>query len=344
MQKQYLFFLLLPLLWGCANDDNNTLEWTIPAAEVFDGGPGKDGIPSIDSPVFANVDEINFLADDDLLVVMKIGTEIRAYPHPILDWHEIVNDEIGNTAFALTYCPLTGTGTAWPRENSAAASTFGVSGLLYNTNIIPYDRATDSNWSQMLLECVAGQRSGEKIETITVIETTWATLKDRWPAAKVQTTDTGFSRDYDSYPYGDYRTNDNNLIFPIAVDDDRRPRKERGLSVLIDGTAKYYGFELFEGTGQVQTDLFAGRELVLFGSKTNNYSVAYESRLTNGNIVSFPTGEFTDNPVDGDGNHYNLFGEIIAGPQQGQRLQSVDNFIGYFFAWGTFYPDLPIAE
>ncbi|MEM9937151.1 MAG: DUF3179 domain-containing protein, partial [Bacteroidota bacterium] len=223
-----IILLLACFVWlPSCNDDTNpgptsgqggvptNNSWLIPQELVFDGGPGKDGIPSIDNPAFISVNEVDFLDDNDLIIGFREGDVVRGYPHPILDWHEIVNDEVGNTKIALTYCPLTGTASGWNRVINGTETTFGVSGLLYNTNLIPYDRNTDSNWSQMRLDCVQGTLRGTAVDLLPVLETSWSTWKKLYPTAEVLSTNTGFSRNYSRYPYGDYRTNDNNLIFPV---------------------------------------------------------------------------------------------------------------------------------
>ncbi|HKK66590.1 MAG TPA: DUF3179 domain-containing (seleno)protein, partial [Bacteroidales bacterium] len=151
-------------------DDNG---WLIPFAEVHDGGPGKDGIPAIDDPKFINAKEADYLNDDDLILGFADGGEVRAYPHKILDWHEIVNDDTPNHSLAVIYCPLTGTGIGWDRNVGDKKTTFGVSGLLYNSNIIPYDRATDSNWSQLLLKSVNGNLISTRPIIHNLVETSW---------------------------------------------------------------------------------------------------------------------------------------------------------------------------
>ena len=159
----WIFILLLTLTYGCnkeANPQSASSEWLIPSGEVQDGGPGKDGIPSIDQPQFNTSEAVDFPSENDLIVGMVNDGIAKAYPHPILDWHEIVNDNIGDKAVALTYCPLTGTAIAWNRTINGETTTFGVSGKLYNSNLIPYDRATDSYWSQAKLECVNGEEIG----------------------------------------------------------------------------------------------------------------------------------------------------------------------------------------
>lgn len=213
---------------GTTGDTNNKDEWLILAADVLDGGPGKDGIPAIDNPKFIGASEVTYLNDDDLVLGFADGSQVRAYPHSILDWHEIINDDIGNIAISVVYCPLTGTGIGWDRIIRGTKTTFGVSGLLYNSNIIPYDRVSDSNWSQLLLKSVNGELSGERAKTYNLFETTWKTWKSMYPNTKVVSTDTGSQRNYGQYPYGEHKTN-RNLIFPANNKDNRLHVKERVL-------------------------------------------------------------------------------------------------------------------
>ncbi|MDZ7807260.1 MAG: DUF3179 domain-containing (seleno)protein [Gracilimonas sp.] len=119
-------------------------EWLIPANEIIDGGPGQDGIPSIDDPKFIHMFQADFIEDDRLVIGIKRGDEVRLYPHQILDWHEIVNENFGEESIALTYCPLTGTGIAFDRVIDNFETEFGVSGLLFRNNLIMYDRNTGS--------------------------------------------------------------------------------------------------------------------------------------------------------------------------------------------------------
>ena len=178
-----------------------------------------------------------------MVLIIKVGDVVKAYPHPILDWHEIVNDDIQGKKLAITYCPLTGTGIAWNRMLEGSETTFGVSGLLYNTNLMPYDRLTNSTWSQQRLDCVNGQLRGQTAETYTLVETTFETMKKFYPKGLVLNTETGFNRSYGRYPYGDYKINDERLVFPISKEDRRLDLKERTLGVLLpSGDKRVYSF------------------------------------------------------------------------------------------------------
>ncbi|MFT6807329.1 MAG: hypothetical protein ACJA01_000549 [Saprospiraceae bacterium] len=223
----FLSIAIFILFISCSEEEPetvNTLQvtnpavegWLIPKDQVRDGGVGIDGIPSIDDPKFTVATEVDYLEPDDLILAIRVGTEIKAYPHSILDWHEIINDRIGNESIALTYCPLTGTGIGWDRIINEQETTFGVSGLIYNTNLMPYDRATNSTWSQQRLLCVNGLNIGMPPELHTFIETKWSTWLTAYPESQVLNTDTGFDRDYKIYPYNDYRTNNDNIIFPVG--------------------------------------------------------------------------------------------------------------------------------
>jgi len=324
--------------------ENNTEgAWLIPKDEVRDGGPGKDGIPSIDSPNFIAVNQVNFLSNDDLIIGLKIGDEVRGYPHPILDWHEIINDQIGNDAVAVTYCPLTGTAVGWDRVINGKTTTFGVSGLLYNSNLLPYDRETDSNWSQMRLDCVHGELKGTEINTYHLLETDWETWKKKFPDSKVVSTETGFNRNYDNYPYGSYRT-DSQLIFGVDnSDDDRLARKERVYGAIIFGRVKTYRFSSFSSEKVVVIeDNHLGENYIVVGSQQDNYIVAYRNTL-DGTKLNFTAinDNSDDNAVvleDNEGNKWDLFGVAISGPRTGQQLEPIVGYMGYWFSWAAFYP------
>ncbi len=223
--------------------------WLIPTTFVFDGA-GRDGIPSINDPQF---DEYSapgqdpttaFMTDEDRVVGLRINGEVKAYPHPILDYHEVVNDEVGGVPIALTYCPLTGTAKVWKRRETGG-DRFGVSGLLYNSNLVPFDRNTNSDWHQLEGLCIRGERIGERLEVIPHVEMTWRDWKEVFPEAQVLNTNTGTDRPYDDYPYGDYRTNNDFLLVPITYDDERLPRKERVFSIQAEGEARVYRRQSF---------------------------------------------------------------------------------------------------
>ncbi|MGE0588677.1 MAG: DUF3179 domain-containing protein [Cyclobacteriaceae bacterium] len=352
--QQTIFFSLVLLLIGCENNDSdapvpilvgNTNEWLIPSNQVFDGGPGKDGIPALTTPNMINVSEVNYLKDDDLVVGYKFGNDVRAYPHPILDWHEIINDEVNGHPIAIIYCPLTGTATGWERTLKGQVTTFGVSGLLYNTNVIPYDRLTDSNWSQMRLDCVNGELNSTPASVFQVIETTWSTWKAMYPQSKVASTETGFARTYGLYPYGSYRTNNDSFLFPFSPKDERLPNKERVLGVIVDNKAKAYRFTHFENGLDLLLDSFNGKNLIIVGSKPDNFLMAFDVSGSDIASLTFEVEKSSGASIilkDNEGDLWDVFGEAVDGPRKGTKLKSVNSYIGYWFSWGAFYPGIEI--
>lgn len=220
--------------------------WGVPEAYVAVGA-GFDGIPAINSPSFINFNQLEsnpsdpfYLENDDLVIGVEVNGERRAYSHAVLDWHEIVNDEVGGIPISVTYCPLTGTGRVWVREEAGPDFTYGVSGFLYNSNILAFDRQTESLWSQLEAVSIFGDRKGDRLDILPFVETTWGTWQNIEKISPVvMTDDTGFDRDYSEFPYGDYRTSDL-ISYPLLYTDDRLHKKERVFGVIINGKAKAY--------------------------------------------------------------------------------------------------------
>ncbi len=337
---------------SCSTDDSSPTEgsgnglWSIPEDEVFAGGPGKDGIPALTEPLFIPAAEADYLDEDDLVLGYRDGSDIRAYPHAILDWHEIVNDKVNGLAFAVNYCPLTGTGISWGRTFDGVETTFGVSGLLYNSNLILFDRETDSYWSQMLLQSVKGDLRGTWAETFHIVETTWATWQEMYPETKVISTETGYNRSYGFYPYRDYREDHDHFLFPFSPVDNRLNSKERVHGIIIQDSAKAYRLNTFAGGLTIVEDTFMSEPIVITGSKENDFIVSFSRTMPDGTILSFepsPANSAADEIMtDLEGNTWDVFGEALSGPRQGERLSPTRSFMGFWFAWGAFYPELLI--
>jgi len=224
------------------------INWLINPQEVFSGA-AKDGIRSLDFPRFkffrSAAKDASYIKDNELVVVFFDGEFIRVYPHKVLDWHEIVNDIPKSGEAVISYCPLTGTASIWSRIIEGSVHTFGVSGLLYNSNLILYDRQTNSNWLQMKQQAVNGHYIAKSANIIPYFEMTWTGAKRLSNELLVLSNETGTGRNYDDYPYGDYRTNQSSINFPINYIDDRVPNKERVLAVIVNGGAKVYRFTDF---------------------------------------------------------------------------------------------------
>lgn len=326
------------------NDFIKTHEWMVPIEEILDGGPGKDGIPALLNPQLVPANQAGYIRNNELVIGVVHNGEARAYPHSILDWHEIINDQINGFEFAITYCPLTGTGIGWERNINGESTTFGVSGLLYNTNLIPYDRATDSHWSQIRLDCLNGSRQGMQIKTIPVVETTWKSWKEMYPETKVVSRETGYNREYDVYPYGNYKTDHERLIFPVSREDTRLNRKTRVHGIISNQQVLVYQFERFTGSrALVLQDEFNGNPIVLIGSSIKDYIVSYGRQLPDGTILTFTSDCCDDLSIvmkDQEGNRWNIFGEAVSGPRQGTRLPRTNSYIGYWFSFAAMFPEI----
>ena len=319
---------------GQTDDSNTNISegWSIPVEEVLDGGPGKDGIPALVNPELVGKNEVTYIDDSSLVIGFKNRDDIRAYPHGILDYHEIINDNLQEISIAITYCPLTGTALGWNRQIREQETTFGVSGLLYKTNLIPYDRDTGSNWSQLLNECVQGSRIGRKIELFMLVETTWAAWKKLYPSTKVISEETGYSRPYGLPAYGDYATNNDFFLFPVPKDD-RLPFKERVHAILDGANAKVYRFR---NVNNIIRDSFEGLDYLIVGN--SDFIVSFQLDSSTSELVfEFVEGEGEVILVDDQGTKWNIFGEAISGPQIGERLKPSRSLMAYWFSIPAFY-------
>ena len=233
-------------------DSSDDEEWLINTGNISYGS-FRDGIRSIDNPVFLdqlgkNVVDHPFygsLADGELATVVHYNGLSRIYPHRILEYHEVVNDFIDDFYFTISYCPLTGTSKVWNREINGDITEFGVSGLLFNNNLILYDRNTESNWSQILDLAVNGQLAGEEVNSVELAEMklTDALILDG--RLELLEPDTETSLEYDVSSYEEYKTSET-VLFPLSIRDNSIPAKERVIGVTVDGITKVYRFGDFE--------------------------------------------------------------------------------------------------
>jgi hypothetical protein len=202
----------------------NTSKHSIDFEDILSGGPGKDGIPAINDPKFINIDEAE-LPDDSEGILVVGEKEVKYYPFSILVWHEIVNDTIDELPVAVTFCPLCGSSIVYKREINEEIVKFGVSGFLFESNLLMYDDLTESFWSQSRGEAVVGDYTGQKLEIYDAQILAFADVKSAYPKAKILSDDTGFNRSYGFYPYGSYEETEE-FIFPVSVEDKRFFSKE----------------------------------------------------------------------------------------------------------------------
>ena len=200
----------------------------------------------------------------------------------------------------------------------------------------------------MRLDCVNGKLIGEEVNTFQVVETTWGTLKQMYPNTLVVSKGTGISRPYGTFPYinpngEDYRT-DQFLLFPIDIDDDRLHRKERVHGIIINGQAKVYRTRTFQNGVTLWLDTFQHEKLLIVGDTKMNFVNSFYQTLSDGSVLEFTALQDALPALleDSEGNHWDIFGEAISGQRTGQKLTPTTSFIGYWFSWGTFYPQTEI--
>jgi len=206
---------------------------------IFSGGPPRDGIPSIDHPKFIAASKVNYLKDDDIVIGLVRGGKARAYPTRVLIWHEIVNDVIEGDAVAVTYCPLCGTAMVFGREIGGKVRTFGVSGLLYQSDVLMFDRESESLWSQLAMEAISGTAVGERLSWLPSEHLTWKAWRDKYPDGEVLSTDTGYKRNYQGTAYASYFAS-KEAMFPVPQRRQELPDKAWVIGAIINGEAKAY--------------------------------------------------------------------------------------------------------
>jgi hypothetical protein len=257
---------------------------SIPLEDIQGGGPQKDGIPSLDNPQFISVSAADdFLDDGGLGIAISYDGVDRFYPMQIMVWHEIVNDHIGDQAFLVTYCPLCGTGIVYEPIVNGEVSEFGTSGKLWNSNLVMYDRQTDSYWSQALGEAVVGEMTGTKLTLLPYQNMYWEFWKKQFPEGEVLSKDTGYSRDYDRDPYGDYYTS-TGVWFELDNEDSRYHQKEPMWGIEIEGVYKAYVLEeLLQSEGAFQDTVGDVAVNIQFDEASNTFSL---ERLDTGESIN----------------------------------------------------------
>ncbi len=321
-----------------------SLECSIPTSGIYDGGPGPDGIPALDLPNAVGASDGTLLLDDDdrVLGLAHNGTA-RAYPLRVLWWHEIVNDTLGGGNVLVTYCPLTGSGLAFDPVVNGQARLFGVSGLLYENNLMMFDRTNRSLWNQLLLGSQCGIDRGTELLRLPVIETTWGHWRQFYPNTTVVSPNTGFDRPYDTYPYGTYdQLNDERTLFPSSPWDRSRPAKELVLGVRdgIDAIAYPFGMLDSLGADVALNDLIGSRPVLITYASSERTARAFDRRIDDVTLTFSAVASLNTTLRDAEtGSLWRHDGIAFAGPLDGRQLEPVtDSFTLFWFAWSVYYP------
>lgn len=317
----------------------NGIKHIVSLDKIKSGGPPKDGIPSIDNPKFVSAQDATFVSGDDLVIGLRLNGETKAYPLSIMVWHEIVNDKLGDIPVAVTYCPLCFTNQVFERKINGVEVEFGTSGKLYNSNLVMYDRYTDSQWSQALGAAITGEMAGHELKRIPFDVVRWSDWESLYPDTLVLTTDTGYSRPYGSDPYGDYYT-DSRVIFPVENNDDRLHPKELILGFNDQNTHKAYKLTDLESK-KIINDQMDDKKMLLV-SLFPSMARAFD-RTLDGQVLDF---EFSNNKIiDRQTNsEWNIDGMAVSGSLQGKQLSRIVFNPGFWFEWVAFHPDTEIYQ
>lgn len=253
---------------------SESVKHSIPLEEIVSGGPPKDGIPPIDHPEFVKAGESDYLDDEDPGIGLSYRSADRFYPFKILVWHEIVNDTIAGERVLVTYCPLCMTAIVFDPKVGGERVEFGTSGKLWQSNLLMYDRKTDSLWSQVLGEAVVGPETGTKLAVIPADLVRFGAWKRAHPGGEVLSKNTGKTRPYGTDPYGDYYASAS-VYFPVKNQDPRLSPKELILGIVQRGKAKAYAMRSVRVAGEIK-ETFAGVPIVVKYEREEDVVRAYE--------------------------------------------------------------------
>jgi len=323
----------------------------VPYREITSGGPPRDGIPAIDSPKFVSVpDADSWLDPHEAVVALEIGGDARAYPAQILMWHEIVNDVVGGTPIAVTWCPLCNTAIVFRRELDGLVLDFGTTGRLRFSNLIMYDRQSESWWQQASGEAIIGQLTGKRLEMLAAELVSWQDFKSAHPSGRVLSRETGHSRPYGLNPYTAYDLG-GPVLYQGPTIPGALPAMARVVTVDMGGEAVAYPYEVLARV-KVVNDTVAGQPIVVFwrrgtASPLEASSVAQGrdvgsatvfSRVLDGRVLTFEAkgDEFRDRET---GSTWGLLGQARQGPLAGRRLEPVTAINHFWFSWAAFRPD-----
>ena len=344
MRKQLLILSLIALFaGGCGDDSTAPGQGVIVDDEIYSGGVPRDGIPALNDPVFIEANQATYLSSADLVLGVVIEGEARAYPINIMDYHEIVNDHFQSRPVCVTYCPLTGSGVAFASVLDGREVSYGVSGLLFRNNLIPYDRTSSSLYSQMYVRGIRGDYRDFDWLLYPSLRCTWGFWKNHYPDTKVMSSNTGYSRDYTSSPYGNYPASYSTL-FPVRFPDNSYHPKHLTLGVQFDGQAMAFpSTEVF--SEKVVNIELAGMPLVIVYDSNGQYMGAY-SRLVSGDTLSFSlirnNSSRTTMTDDQTGSTWSATGLATDGSLAGEKLEQFPFYTAYWFAWHDFYPETEI--
>ena len=232
----------------------------VPAAEVVAGGPPRDGIKSVDAPRFSSVEEAKTVRPSTQVIGVEIDGDARAYPVHLLEYHQIINDDFSGRKVAVTYDPLSGTPAVFDAEVDGVSLEFGVSGLLYESNFLLYDRESDSLWSQMLGRAISGPKRGEELRRLRARQEPFGAWLEKHPETRVLERPFPKKIDYRRSPFESYWIT-NEIPHPVSARDDRFHQKAGVLGLTVDGRSRAYLGPILMTAGGRIVDEFQGHKV-----------------------------------------------------------------------------------
>ena len=330
---------------------------TVELAEIESGGPPKDGIPAIDRPRFVGARVARaWLKAKEPVIVLRLGSEARAYPIQILMFHEIVNDVVAGVPAAVTFCPLCNASMVFDRRVAGRVLDFGTTGRLRFSDLVMYDRQTESWWQQFTGKGIVGHYAGTGLTRLPSEIIAFEDFSAAHPAGLVLSRETGHARPYGRNPYAGYDRIDQSPFLFSSTLDRRLPPMERVLSVSVAGRHRIYPLMLLEKHPVANREL-AGVPYVVF-AKDGMASPLDTARIEEGRSIPAATafsrslgertlefelrgGKYVDTAT---GSEWNLLGEAVAGPLKGKRLPQLESGVHFAFAWLAFNPESEIVR
>jgi len=342
---------LLELQWS----DTDFSRRSVDLNEILSGGPPKDGIPAIDQPRFVSTTAAAAWLDPrEPVITVVIDGQARAYPLQILMFHEIVNDEFNGRPISITFCPLCNASIVFDRRLDGRLLDFGTTGLLRKSDLVMYDRQTESWWQQFTGRAIVGELDGATLNRVDAQIVAFDEFRTGFPDGEVLSRETGYNRQYGRNPYRGY---DNINSSPFLFDDPTDPRlpaMERVLNVSLGNIDRLYPFALFRDQPLIH-DTVANTPVIVMArhgtlsvldreaitqSRSIHSASAFDRRI-DGKTLDFVLrdGTIVDTAT---GSHWNLLGQALSGPLAGTRLDSLPGGVHFAFAWLAFNPDSEI--
>ncbi len=328
----------------------------IPPEDLMSGGPPPDGIPALDAPRFVKATAVTTLTDSEPVLALSVDGLTRAYPARILIWHEIVNDTIGDTPVAVTYCPLCNSALAFDRRVGERVLSFGTSGMLYKSDLVMYDRQTESLWPQLEGRAVIGRLTGTVLERLPIQTVAWADFKSAHPDAWVLSEDTGYDRAYGTNPYVGYDEETSRPFAFLGQVPDALPVKARvvGLGSGTDAVAvpfaRLQADEVLDLTFQGERVVLLFDPALTSALDAQNLSESRTVGATGAFTPSWQGQELTFSRAPGGfsdaetSSTWDILGRAVAGPLAGAQLAPVDHVDTFWFAWSAFQPDTTVLK